>query len=271
MTPTTSEQEAREAVIGLHKLRETRANSLSDLDRERIDAAITALTRQEAQQEGATDLDAVDDLTILRGVLIAWGGNAPRESKALTNAIAALKAQQEAQGAVGYIDPNADFLLPRKDGCVLSAHFDMLALRDPYGKYTQPIYTTPPAPASVEAQGEVTPIDYAARMARSQAQAAVGDALNVVNEAANDARHRGDYARANALVKARITLFKAATPPAPVDVRRLLLDLDDGIEDMELNGMHDAPGYRTIKAAYKALEAALLDGQPSPVDVSTLR
>ena len=38
----------------------------------------------------------------------------------------------------------------------------------------------------------------------------VSDALTVVNDAANDARHRGDYDRANALVRARVTLYQAA-------------------------------------------------------------
>lgn len=38
----------------------------------------------------------------------------------------------------------------------------------------------------------------------------VSGALTVVNDAANDARHRGDYDRANALVRARVTLYQAA-------------------------------------------------------------
>lgn len=43
---------------------------------------------------------------------------------------------------------------------------------------------------------------------------AVADALTVVNDAANDARHAGDYAKANALVRARVTLYRASTRPA---------------------------------------------------------
>lgn len=55
---------------------------------------------------------------------------------------------------VGYIDPKADFMLPRKGGCILSSHIDMLVVRDPSGKrvpddiYTQPIYTRPEIPPS---------------------------------------------------------------------------------------------------------------------------
>lgn len=45
---------------------------------------------------------------------------------------------------VGYIDPEAAFLLPVKDGAVLSAHHDVLIIRDPYGRFTQPLYTKPP-------------------------------------------------------------------------------------------------------------------------------
>lgn len=40
----------------------------------------------------------------------------------------------------------------------------------------------------------------------------ISAALDVVNDAANDARHRGDYNRANALVIARIALRRAAQP-----------------------------------------------------------
>ncbi len=39
---------------------------------------------------------------------------------------------------------------------------------------------------------------------------AVLDALDAVNEAANDARHRGEYGKANKLVNARVTLYRAA-------------------------------------------------------------
>ena len=50
---------------------------------------------------------------------------------------------------------------------------------------------------------------------------AVLDALDAVNEAANDARHRGEYGKANKLVKARVTLYRAALaneePATPKD------------------------------------------------------
>ncbi len=44
---------------------------------------------------------------------------------------------------------------------------------------------------------------------------AVRQALSVVNDAANAARHKGDYASANALVRARVTLYRAALAQQP--------------------------------------------------------
>ena len=43
-----------------------------------------------------------------------------------------------------------------------------------------------------------------------KAPGVVENALAVVNNAANKARHAGDYSTANALVAARVTLYRAA-------------------------------------------------------------
>jgi len=52
----------------------------------------------------------------------------------------------------------------------------------------------------------------------AEGDGAVADALMVVNDAANDARHAGDYAKANALVRARVTLYRASTRQAATAV-----------------------------------------------------
>lgn len=55
--------------------------------------------------------------------------------------IAELGQEVGAVEPVGYMDPDADFMLPRKGQCVLSSH--VVLVRDPHGKYTRPLYTSP--------------------------------------------------------------------------------------------------------------------------------
>lgn len=55
--------------------------------------------------------------------------------------IAELGQEVEAAEPVGYMDPDADFMLPRKGQCVLSSQ--VVLVRDPHGKYTRPIYLSP--------------------------------------------------------------------------------------------------------------------------------
>lgn len=91
---------------------------------------------------------------------------------------------------------------------------------------------------------------------------AVAQALATVNEAANDARHAGNYKVANALVNARVTLSKqllalsAQPSPGGQDAlaeaaRRVLSDVDSGDYHGEIS-----------EATYAALEAALAARQP---------
>ncbi len=89
------------------------------------------------------------------------------------------------------------------------------------------VITEAVTPDKEDARGTINRlIDYHVELDRASRPAgeAVADALAVVNDAANEARHRGDYQRANGLVKARVTLFKAATAPTAVseDVRELV-------------------------------------------------
>lgn len=102
-----------------------------------------------------TQPPAHDDLRaqhveVLREMLALTIHISRRKSAAFAAAIAALSALPEAGEAVGYIDPEADFLLPRAGGCVLMSRMEVSLVRDRGGKYTQPIYTTPqPAPAAI--------------------------------------------------------------------------------------------------------------------------
>ncbi len=48
---------------------------------------------------------------------------------------------------VGYMDPDADFMLPRADGCVLMGKVEVCLWKTPAGKYTKPLYDAPPAQA----------------------------------------------------------------------------------------------------------------------------
>lgn len=59
----------------------------------------------------------------------------------LSRLIADLGQEVGAVEPVGYMDPDADFMLPRKGQCVLSSH--VVLVRDPHGKYTRPIYLSP--------------------------------------------------------------------------------------------------------------------------------
>ncbi|OWQ73824.1 hypothetical protein [Stenotrophomonas maltophilia] len=62
------------------------------------------------------------------------------------------KAQREIDAArqpvgqiVGYMDPNADFMLARPGDCVLMGN--IVLWREPGSKYTKPLYDAPPAKA----------------------------------------------------------------------------------------------------------------------------
>lgn len=45
---------------------------------------------------------------------------------------------------VGYMDPNAEFLLPRAGACVIMGKVEVCLWQTPGGKYTKPLYETPP-------------------------------------------------------------------------------------------------------------------------------
>jgi len=66
----------------------------------------------------------------------------PEVYAALTAAIAAMKQQGELR-LVGYMDANAEFLLPTPDGCVLSSHVDVLLVREPRDQFTLALFATP--------------------------------------------------------------------------------------------------------------------------------
>ncbi|HDS1216256.1 TPA: hypothetical protein QEF70_002730 [Stenotrophomonas maltophilia] len=57
----------------------------------------------------------------------------------------ALAARQPVGQIVGYMDPNADFMLARPGDCVLMGN--IVLWREPGSKYTKPLYDAPPAQA----------------------------------------------------------------------------------------------------------------------------
>lgn len=54
---------------------------------------------------------------------------------------------------VGFMDPNASFMLPLGGSCVLSSHIDLLLVRDPFGKYTKPLYEHDPTDRNIRQAG----------------------------------------------------------------------------------------------------------------------
>lgn len=91
-------------------------------------------------------------------------------------------------------------------------------------------------------------------------QEAVAKALEVVNDAANRARHAGDYANANALVSARVTLFKASQPTPTADAGALPV-VDDAMVERALRVFYDEfkfPVDREFNPASKAAMRAAL-------------
>lgn len=72
------------------------------------------------------------------------GWNACREAM-LRGEGEALAARQPVGQIVGYMDPNADFMLARPGDCVLMGN--IVLWREPGSKYTKPLYDAPPAQA----------------------------------------------------------------------------------------------------------------------------
>lgn len=78
-----------------------------------------------------------------RAIINAWG----MECRAHKTALAA----RHPVGAqiVGYMDPEADFMLPRAGDCMLMSKVEVCLWRAPHGKWTKQLYDAPPAPAAV--------------------------------------------------------------------------------------------------------------------------
>ncbi|MCU1038767.1 hypothetical protein JAK72_11300 [Stenotrophomonas maltophilia] len=66
-------------------------------------------------------------------------------AESIIAALAALAARQPVGQIVGYMDPNADFMLARPGDCVLMGN--IVLWREPGSKYTKPLYDAPPAQA----------------------------------------------------------------------------------------------------------------------------
>ncbi len=69
----------------------------------------------------------------------------PSRTAALDAAISALAARQPGGQIVGYMDPDAEFMLARPGDCVLMGQ--IVLWREPRSKYTKPLYDAPPAQA----------------------------------------------------------------------------------------------------------------------------
>lgn len=253
MTPTTSEREA------LVEMQNWLDEGWEVADRNKVREWIAALTRE--QREGVTDemvarflgwklpADFAPDC----GITFEPVGNKGtrfeyRFEPVGTNLLTAVQARAMLEYVLATGAPTAQQPL---DGPANNAG---VATGSRNGPPSESVTrgNLPPSIPQQEAQGAVASAEDAGEFQSDTAALAF---LRVIG--------KGNPNIERAVERLRLSL---TTQPAPVDVRRLLLDLDDGIEDMELNGMHDAPGYRKIKAAYKALETALLDGQQAGVD-----
>ncbi|EMI48767.1 hypothetical protein C405_14628 [Stenotrophomonas maltophilia AU12-09] len=91
----------------------------------------------------ATNPDVADSRAILDTAQYAFaaGRKAQREIDA---------ARQPMGQIVGYMDPDAEFLLPRPDGCVLMGKVEVCLWRTPGGKYTKPLYDAPAQAVGLE-------------------------------------------------------------------------------------------------------------------------
>ncbi|MBH1655069.1 hypothetical protein I5V54_04550 [Stenotrophomonas maltophilia] len=76
--------------------------------------------------------------------------NGPSRSAVRAAVDAALAARQPVGQIVGYMDPDAEFLLPRADGCVLMGKVEVCLWQTPGGKYTKPLYDAPAQSVNLE-------------------------------------------------------------------------------------------------------------------------
>lgn len=130
-----------------------------------LDAAIAALSAQPSPG-GQGDAPEIEQLRALVSSILstvslghqkgpyAYAGEdfgrylaeAARDCRTILRVLSDIAARQPVGQIVGYMDPDADFLLPRADGCVLMGKVEVCLWRTPSGKYTKPLYATPPAP-----------------------------------------------------------------------------------------------------------------------------
>lgn len=92
---------------------------------------------------------------------------------------------------VGYIDPEASFMLALKDGCVLSSHVDLMLVRDARGKYTMPLFAAPDRHGPRNARQTAVHAWCRAAFGDDHAQSVKQRAVRMVEEAIEAAQAAG--------------------------------------------------------------------------------
>jgi hypothetical protein len=85
------------------------------------------------------------DIDVMRDVYMT---RAQREAYDRIAAIALMRGQS--WQVVGYMDPDADFMLPRDGGCVLSTQ--LILVRTPTDRYSRPVYLPAPPKDTADEQ-----------------------------------------------------------------------------------------------------------------------